>query len=796
MFCMGAFSSIAQVVFTRDLLVSFHGNEICVGTVLGVWLLEIGLGAAVAAGISIRMLTRTVDTTAAALFCAIAACLPFQFLGVRAARWVAGVPIGEYGSIGQLFMAASVLLAPTCVVIGLVFPIACRRLATPNPAGAGSPAVFVSRVFTWESAGSMVAGAIMAFWLLPSWEHGRLIVAGCALSATAGWLIAPSRPLRAVAAAFAMAGVVAVAFPGTVHRLDRWSDTVRWRVSGILSATPEAGGAAAARIIASTNTIYQHLLLVESAGQYALYANGQISSVVPDPIVYEHSVHFVMAQRPDARRVLLIGGNPAGEVPELLKYPLQRLVYVATDPAVGNLLRAAMPQESRRVFADRRFVPLVEDGPRYLRRCRETFDMILVVAPDPSSAYCNRYYTMEFFLHARRALAPGGILVTSLASSERLERDAAAMGGSIHRTLRSVFPQVKVTAGARNVFFAGASDAPLTLDRQTLMERSRKAAVAAAYFRPEYFLACDEVDPEKVEIVERRLRAAQVPLNTDLAPTAYLYNMVLWGLFSGSFSSRVWRFAHVLGLPEVAFAVLLLSLAMLSAGEVLRRRQNNRRVESAARWSRTTVGIAMLAAGLSAMALEILLVMVIQGLYGYVYHRMALVFSIFMLGLVLGSSLGRRLAAAGETRAAWRTLLLLQSGLALVAIAIPPSAEWIAGEASPAWSEWFAFVVYCAVAAVGWLGGAIFSVANRLFLDAGGTVARGSAVIDAADHIGAAVGAFATAVLLVPVLGIGASCVAVAIVNCGAILALASGLRASQAPVGPTDQSFQTPGIR
>jgi predicted membrane-bound spermidine synthase len=422
--------------------------------------------------------------------------------------------------------------------------------------------------------------------------------------------------------------------------------------------------------------------------------------------------------------------------------------------------------------------------------------MILVVAPDPASAYCNRYYTREFFLHARRALAQGGILVTSLASSERLERDAAAMGGSVHRTLCSVFPQVMVTAGARNVFFAGEADAPLTLDRQTLVERSRNAAAAAAYFRPEYFLACDEVDPEKVEIVERRLRASHVPLNTDLEPTAYFYNMVLWGLFSGSFSSRVWRSAHVMGLPEVALAVLFLSLALLTAGEVLRRRQNHRSVESAARWSRTMVGIAMLAAGLSAMALEILLVMVIQGLYGYVYHRMALVFSIFMLGLVLGSLLGKRLAAAGEALVVWRTLLLLQLGIALMATAIPQLAEWIAGRASPAWSERLVFVVYCAVAAVGCLGGAIFPVANRLFLDAGGTVARGAAVIDAADHIGAAVGAFATAVLLVPVMGIGASCVTVAILNCGAMLAVASGVRASRASVGPTDQSCQTPGIR
>ena len=45
MFCLGAFAAIAQVLFVRETLVVFFGNELSIGVMFASWLLGISLGA-------------------------------------------------------------------------------------------------------------------------------------------------------------------------------------------------------------------------------------------------------------------------------------------------------------------------------------------------------------------------------------------------------------------------------------------------------------------------------------------------------------------------------------------------------------------------------------------------------------------------------------------------------------------------------------------------------------------------------------------------------------------------------
>ena len=147
----------------------------------------------------------------------------------------------------------------------------------------------------------------------------------------------------------------------------------------------------------------------------------------------EETVHYAMAQRPDARRVLLISGGVSGTAREVLKYPVEAVDYVELDPLILEVARRFLPES----LADPRIHVIQADGRLFVRQTHERYDVVIVDVPDPSTSQLNRFYTREFFAEVRRILAPGGVLSFSLGTYENyLGKELARLIGVAHRTLR------------------------------------------------------------------------------------------------------------------------------------------------------------------------------------------------------------------------------------------------------------------------------------------------------------------------------------------------------------------------
>jgi spermidine synthase len=788
MFCMGVFGTIAQVTFMREMLVTFFGNELCIGIILGGWLVGIGMGAAVA-GFLLRRLPLSPPAGCPLwllpVFLLAAAGFPVQVYIARIVRLILGVPAGEYAPLIAVAVSSLLILLPTCAVIGLTFPAACASLARIRAASdsraGGHGASAVSMVYSIESAGSMAAGLLLTFVLLPRLTPSGVVLVGSGAVALGAACLRRGAFGPVLAALAAGMFVSAVLRPDWLQRVEDRTLQARWSAFGALTRERGTLGADArppVRLVYSADTVYQNLAVTESEGQYALYGNGLVMFAFPDPITEELGIHFAMAQNPGAQRVLLIGGNPAGDIPELLKYPVRRLVYVEIDPGIGTAVRAAMGIGEGKAMDDPRVVRVAEDAPRFVRRCAESFDAVLIRAPEPSTAAANRFFTIEFYRHVRRLLAPRGFMVTAVSSSERLRSEAADLGASVYQTLRAVFPVVNVTAETRNRFFAGGADAGLTFDRQTLYERSRRSAISCRYFRPEYFLGADEIDGEKTRYVEERFSAEPVPLNTTLRPVTYFYNLVLWSRYSGSGVERPLHRLRTLTATGIARGVTFAGCLVLFAGWTARwgRRLGRRAADgTGAGWVKGMLALVVASTGLCGMALEIVLMFVVQSLYGYVYTRMGLIVAMFMLGLVLGAPSGRRLGRG----MGWRPWAASAGvGLVLLAVCVGLPA-WVAaasaGRTTVGGEAW----VYGLMVIVGWGVGAQFPLANRLFADARGSVAAGAAWLNAADHIGAALGGALVGVALIPVVGVGGSCFLLAVVQVFGLMSLLSAFTAT-----------------
>ncbi len=754
MACGGAFALLAQAVLWREFLVAYGGSELTLGAALGLWLALVGAGAWLARQAPAGWAPGRVAGAAACLLALAAVLLPAQWAAMRVARTWIGVLPGEAVPWGALLASLGVILADLCLSLGALFPLLCRLAGHSRPGAAAA-------VYALEALGSLAAGLLFTFWLVRAMTPLAVVALAGALALLAASGLAPRALPRVALGLLAFAWTAAAACPAARAPLERAALEARWRSLGALAP---GGG----RLLASADSPYQNLALIETEGQYALYADGRILGVFPDPVEAEHRIHFIMAQNPGAQRVLLLGGNPVNDLPELLRYPLRELVYVEADEAVGRLLAAAAPEAYRRALTDPRLTRVHTDGPRYVKRAAGGFDAILIEAPEPATIGLNRFYTREFYRDVRALLAPSGFVCTAVAASEHLQAESAVLSASVRTVLGAEFDRVWVTAGPVNRFFAGAAESAVTLDPETLRRRSEGAGLETRYFRPEYMLGAEALDPVKCRETARRLAAIPVEINTVTKPVSTLYQAAVWSRLSGSGLEPVLKRLARLPAGWVAAALLAAGAAGLGAGVRARVSRRGRDAASPAAGRRALLRL-LAATGCCGMALEVALIVVYQSLLGYLYSRIGLITALFMLGLAAGAWGARRRMPAG--RIPWRTLAVTEL-LWIVAAAALPLGPRLGLLGGAAWG-WIEVLLGAWIGGIGYLVGAQFALVNQaLCALPGADPGKAASLAYASDVIGASAGSLLAGALLLPVFGLASAAGLLAALKMATLLGL------------------------
>ena len=180
--------------------------------------------------------------------------------------------------------------------------------------------------------------------------------------------------------------------------------------------------------------------------------------------------------------------------------------------------------------------------------------------------------------------------------------------------------------------------------------------------------------------------------------------------------------------------------------------------------------IAIAATGFTGMAADLIVIFAFQSLYGYVYHWIGLLITSFMAGLSLGGFLmSRHLARNRRDRA---TLLRLELALVLFWVLLPILLAALYGRmAHPLVSTALQPILFLLNALAGFLVGAQFPLANRVWLRDRKAQRGTTGVLYASDLVGAFLGSVLVSVVLIPVLGIVATCfVSVVLKLCSLLL--------------------------
>ncbi len=763
LFCLGVLAQVAQAQLAREFLVVFYGNEVSLGAFFSSWLFWVAGGS-----LAVAMLRRRLRDQRGPLV-AILALLPWllalQIILVRTARTLMETPSAELLGLGDLFAATFVITLPTGVALGAAFPLACRLLAGT----AGERAVsLTSRLYVFDALGAFAGGLLFTFvmidWLgvWPSLGLSALIAAGAAF-----WVGGADRRLQWLAGITAFSGLI-VLTPPVAGWLHRSAEALRFH-----AIQPGL------QLVDTVDTRYGHLAVARLGTQYSVLQDGRIATTFPDPEPIAQQAAFFQAEASAPRRILLLGGAAAGELPaELLRYPVDRLDLVVDDRRAFDTVLRYLPATARAAFGDPRVRIFFLDGRRFVNELPATdlYDLVLVLGVDPSSAHENRYFTRELYASVRRAMGPRGVLCTAVSSaSNYLGREVQSYGAAVLRTLEEGIGEVIVAPGDQQLLCASPAKGQVSDDAEVLRKRYEAIPLEPRTFPAQGFSLL--LEPERVAFVRKSLEAAGGALNTDLRPITYYFNMMLWGKFTAS------HFVELLqGLGRMGPWPYLIPLGVLVALLLLRQGLEGTEREQRRRTSGT---LALGVLGFIAMALQLELIFSYQAQVGFAFGRIALLNGLFMTGLAIGAGLlGQRLAARRRPGLAFAAVLaLVAGGCLLLPGLIAHLAQWggVAPEAG-----------YLAlITAAGLLTGAGFPLGLHQAHLGHADAMRSSGVAAGIDNLGGALGALVTGALMVPILGVaGASRVLAA----SALLALVPLLLAE--PAGPAPSALRARGFR
>lgn len=726
---IGLVSFSAQIVLMRQLLIVFYGNELSLGITLGVWL----LGASLGSGILGRWLSPRIKDKVSILGflqVIVAFFLLLSLLGARLIPFWLGYSPGEIIGVLPMLLGSLLILGLVSILGGLLFVLGCGVYEAYKGSSPG-----IGYVYILEAIGSSLGGLLTTLILIPLLKPLYIMWLIGLLNILSALLILRRRRF------FILALILAFVYLLGGFKLEflrNYSLGLQWR---------------GFRVLASEDSVYGNIAVVKRDTLLNIFNNGLYSFTFPDLSTSERNAHFPLLQHPSPQEVLLIAGGSSGQLREVLKHPVKRVDYVELDPLMIKIAEKILP--TAKYFKDKRVRIITNmDGRLYIKTSKYKYDVIIINLPEPHTAQLNRFYTQEFYQEVKALLKEDGILSFVMYSNPNyLSEEQVKLYSTLRGTLESVFPEVVITPGEVNYFLASKKKGVLTLDWKVLIQRLKQRGITARYVR-EYYLF-SELSSERIDFFKERLSSFKDNLlNKDLRPIAYYYDLVLWNTFFKYNLKKVFKAITPLRLYlgcGLVFLFLLLSPLFISP-----ERRNKKT------WP---VFICIATTGFSEIAFQIITLLSFQILYGYVYYKLGLILTSYMLGLILGAWMATRVLE--RDRGDYNLFLKTQFSIFLYPLVLPVVlvlflnlkdriSFWVGSNLV------FPFLPFIP----GFIGGFQFPLGNELYLKAKGSLVTGSASLTyGLDLFGSFIGAILISLFLLPILGIISSCLLVAGLN-------------------------------
>ncbi|MBN2382045.1 fused MFS/spermidine synthase [bacterium] len=735
-FFLGFTALSYQIVLLREFMVSFYGNELSAGIVLGIWLLMSGFGAWVGR-VLLKTSLRNVLFYGHAL---IAVFVPLPLIGLVYLRTCWSIT-GEIVGFGPIIATALLVETAFCFISGFLFTKYCQMDYTHQRAWTS-----IGWIYFLDSLGSMSGGLLFSLLLVHLFKPlpYTVLLSSVNLGICLVFLISFRGRFYGTTCIFLTLVVIlfclCLPMGEALIMAQRWPNTA---------------------VLRNVFTKYGNLVITRSKEQITVYQNGLLFFSYPDALSAEENVHYALLQHPHPKHVLLIGGALGGELAEVLDHGPETVTYVELDPALIANVRTELGPFNDLLERDKRIQVITGDGRYYLSTTDHLFDVIIMNAPDPSTAQINRFYTQQFFEIVKSRLHAGGIFSFAVHSSENYIDDMLARYLAVMQaTLSTVFRNVMVWPGLHCRFFA-SPDAPLTEKADLLIDRLEQRHLKPEFVNA-YYLPF-QLSRERKDYLDDRIEsvpADHIRTNQDFEPISYYFDLILW-------SSRMngCERALLLKIEQLSTSVYVLPLFFLILISALLSWRN----KMSTSWF---IGMPVAVIGFSEMALQLVLILSFQVLYGYAYYKIGILVTCCMAGISLGSYLATR----GQTLNDKKALTIL-SGVQSLMIVYPLVLYGLLFIISKPVFQQFrsisVLVLFPLMAVAGGLiGGAHFPIAALTLQSNRYDLQSTAGSLFWYDLIGSGLGALVLGTFLIPLLGLTVTLIILTGLNCSAWVTL------------------------
>ena len=747
-FFAGLTGVITQVLILRELLVLFHGNELSTGLFYSSWLVGTAVGAG-AAGFWHRAKepAKAVFPVVLLFGCLV---IPASLLIIRGSRILWALPIGEAISLPLMVVICLVAAFPPCAILGSLFSMAWSCYVDQMSEATGESPI---RVYVFEGFGAAAGGAVFYSVLLPYLPPFHAALAIAAL--LAGLAIVHGISVRLGGGGSAVLGVT-----GCVSALLLLTSV--WTMNDLEAASRRWQWGD--RFVTVRDTPYHNLALLEEAGLFSLFGNGLWYFSAPDPLVAESAVHPVLLQHPRPKTALLIGGGISGLLTEALKHPDMATVdYVEPDPQLIALAREHLPTDLVSVLTDPRARVIHQDAVSFVQAAGRPYDVILLNVGEPMNLEQNRFYTVEFFHAIKRHLRSDGIFSFAIATPpDMVGLTQGRLLRSLNTTLRAVFPKVLLVMGSEGArFLATVDEHGLKSEPQELILRARTRGLSLSYLNEAALR--DLFSPFRAQYLDAFLQqGVSPPPNEDFRPVCALQSLLVWSAQIHPALQPILLSMTSKGGGWLWGVVSSLMVFMVVSACVARRRGSRS----------PGVGMSVLLMGSAQMILQLSLVFAFQILKGFVYTELALIVSAYMVGIASGAGLCEPMGGWIRKPRKWLALAQL---VFIGHFAVSVLLLVLFHSDRPHEGQTPLMVVIPVLALIaGALGGLHFSLAVRALTrkESGAPRAWLGGGLYALDLLGAAAGALAASLILLPVYGLVMTCLVPIALLVGSLAAL------------------------
>lgn len=365
-----------------------------------------------------------------------------------------GIP--EY--VWPLATTSLVSILPTSLLLGAAFPIGLRLYVGREADPGRHVATFYSLNVCGAIAGSVVGG----FLLLPVLGSRGALLAVAAVTLISSLMLA----YRLWASAPNVAGFVSMVGPvaflmASLNAIEPFEDFMRRQYRAERYMWHGEG-------VQTTVSVHQ-----QRGGTKVMYLDGmhQADDSRSSRLTHQSIGALPMMLHPNPRRVLVIGLGGGATPGAIAKFPGAEVdvVELSADVVTGSRYFGHINFD---LFTRHNVHLRVDDGRNHMMTTGTRYDVITADAILPSRNGATNLYSREYFQLARRALAPGGVVLQWLGSESDFEYKL------IMRTFLSVFPDTTLWGGHSLLL---GTTAPFTLSASRFSERRKDPAFRAVF---------------------------------------------------------------------------------------------------------------------------------------------------------------------------------------------------------------------------------------------------------------------------------------------------------------------------